>query len=107
MTRRRTSPAVERVRELIAAGEVYQANVCRVLSAPLPDPDARPTSPGSPRCSRPATRRPYAGFVRLPTAPPACPDGCVATASPELFLRRAGDVWSPAPSRAPAAPRRT
>jgi para-aminobenzoate synthetase component 1 len=26
-------------REQIAAGDVYQANLCRVLSAPLPDPE--------------------------------------------------------------------
>ncbi|MDI3407164.1 chorismate-binding protein, partial [Streptomyces sp. B-S-A6] len=31
---------VRRIREHIAAGEVYQANLCRVLSAPLPDPAA-------------------------------------------------------------------
>ncbi|KJY24616.1 chloride transporter, partial [Streptomyces sp. NRRL S-444] len=30
---------VRRIREYIAAGEVYQANLCRVMSAPLPDPD--------------------------------------------------------------------
>ena len=34
---------VRRIREHIAAGEVYQANLCRVLSAPLPGP-AGPTS---------------------------------------------------------------
>ena len=31
-----TSPAVGRIREGIAAGDYYQVNLCRVLSAPLP-----------------------------------------------------------------------
>ncbi len=73
---------VERIREAIAAGEVYQANLCRVMSAPLPaDADvaglARLLAAGNPA--------PYGGFLRLPD------HGVhVATASPELFLRRGG-----------------
>lgn len=80
---------VRRIRELIAAGEVYQANLCRVLTAPLPHPataditalaDALAT--GNPA--------PYAGAVRLPAHGVE-----VATASPELYLRREGrSVWS-------------
>ncbi|MFC1430674.1 chorismate-binding protein [Streptacidiphilus sp. N1-3] len=76
---------VRRIREHIAAGEVYQANLCRVLSAPLPDPvhgadvDALTTrlAHGNPA--------PYAGTVRLPEHGVE-----VATASPELFLERRG-----------------
>jgi para-aminobenzoate synthetase component 1 len=75
--------AVEHVREQIAAGEVYQANVCRVLSAPCPPPAdllglAHVLAVGNPA--------PYAGVVRLPD------HGVhVVTASPELFLGRDGD----------------
>ncbi|MFJ4928606.1 chorismate-binding protein [Streptomyces sp. NPDC088736] len=74
--------AVGRIRDHIAAGEVYQANLCRVLSAPL-DPDAdldaltALLARGNPA--------PYAGTVRLPRHGVE-----TATASPELFLRRAG-----------------
>jgi para-aminobenzoate synthetase component 1 len=73
---------VEAIRERIAAGDVYQANLCRVLSAPLPgDPDiaalARVLAQGNPS--------PYSGFLRLPGVQ-------VATASPETFLRRTGDI---------------
>jgi len=77
--------AVERIRKRIAAGEVYQANLCRVLSAPLPDADADIAGLASALArGNPA---PYAGFVRLPA------HGLeVATASPELFLRRQGGV---------------
>ncbi|MET8982287.1 chorismate-binding protein [Streptomyces sp. NPDC004539] len=73
---------VERVREHIAAGDVYQANLCRVLSAPLAegaDVDALTAllARGNPA--------PYAGTIRLPEHGVE-----IATASPELFLRRDG-----------------
>lgn len=74
--------AVRRIRAHIAAGEVYQANLCRVLSAPVPsdaDVDALTAllARGNPA--------PYAGTIRLPGHGVE-----VATASPELFLRRDG-----------------
>ncbi|MFJ6660492.1 chorismate-binding protein [Streptomyces sp. NPDC091377] len=73
---------VRRIREHIAAGEVYQANLCRVLSAPAPpgaDVDALTAliARGNPA--------PYAGTIRLPRHGVE-----TATASPELFLRRSG-----------------
>ncbi|QGV81573.1 chorismate-binding protein [Streptomyces ficellus] len=74
---------VRRIREHIAAGEVYQANLCRVLSAPLPDPAADVDAltallaRGNPA--------PYAGTIRLPAHGVE-----IATASPELYLRRQG-----------------
>uniref|UniRef100_UPI0035588001 chorismate-binding protein n=1 Tax=Streptomyces corallincola TaxID=2851888 RepID=UPI0035588001 len=74
--------AVTRVREHIAAGEVYQANLCRVLAAPVPasaDVDALAAllARGNPA--------PYASTLRLPAHGVE-----VACASPELFLRRDG-----------------
>ncbi|MBB5935659.1 chorismate-binding protein [Streptomyces zagrosensis] len=85
---------VRRIRRHIAAGEVYQANLCRVLSAPLPtaacggpaDVDALTAllARGNPA--------PYAGTVRLPAHGVE-----VATASPELFLRRTGRVIESGP----------
>ena len=80
---------VEAIRRRIAAGDVYQANLCRVLSAPLlPGSDiaglAVRLAAGNPA--------PFGGFVRLPD------HGVhVATASPELFLRRAGRVIESSP----------
>ncbi|MEU6993391.1 chorismate-binding protein [Streptomyces sp. NPDC046465] len=73
---------VRRVRAYIATGEVYQANLCRVLSAPVPadaDVDALTAllARGNPA--------PYAGTIRLPGHGVE-----IATASPELFLRRVG-----------------
>jgi para-aminobenzoate synthetase component 1 len=73
---------VRRIREHIAAGEVYQANLCRVLSAPVaPDADVDALTALLAR-GNPA---PYAGTIRLPEHGVE-----IATASPELFLRRDG-----------------
>jgi para-aminobenzoate synthetase component I len=81
--------AVRRIREYIAAGEVYQANLCRVLSASIPsdaDVDALTAllARGNPA--------PYAGTIRLPVQGVE-----IATASPELFLRRDGRVVESGP----------
>ncbi|MEU1308538.1 chorismate-binding protein [Streptomyces cinnamoneus] len=75
---------VRRIREHIAAGEVYQANLCRVLSAPLPDPSTADVDDLTALLAR-GNPAPYAGTVRLPAHGVE-----VATASPELYLRRSG-----------------
>jgi para-aminobenzoate synthetase component 1 len=75
---------VRRIREHIAAGEVYQANLCRVLSAPLPDPERADADALTALLAR-DNPAPYAGTVRLPAHGME-----IATASPELFLRRDG-----------------
>lgn len=80
---------VRRIRAHIAAGEVYQANLCRVLSAPLaPDADIDALTALLAR-GNPA---PYAGTIRLPRHGVE-----IATASPELFLRRTGSVIESGP----------
>ncbi|MEE1752649.1 chorismate-binding protein [Streptomyces sp. SP18CS02] len=74
---------VRAIRAHIATGEVYQANLCRVLSAPLADAAADVDAltallaRGNPA--------PYAGTIRLPAHGVE-----IATASPELYLRREG-----------------
>jgi para-aminobenzoate synthetase component 1 len=91
--------AVQQVRTLISAGEVYQANVCRVLRARLPD-GARCDVAGLAMLLAQGNPAPYAGFVRLP---PGCHPGVpadgvlVATASPELFLQRDGRAVASGP----------
>ncbi|MFF0055448.1 chorismate-binding protein [Streptomyces microflavus] len=75
---------VRRIRAYIAAGEVYQANLCRVLSAPLPDPGRADVDALTALLAR-GNPAPYAGTIRLPEHGVE-----VATASPELFLRRGG-----------------
>ncbi|WP_242613946.1 chorismate-binding protein [Actinomadura roseirufa] len=83
---------VERIRAAIAEGVVYQANLCRVLSAPLA-PGAGVEGLGA-RLARlhPA---PYAMTVRVPGL-------AVASASPELYLARDGDVVESRPIKGTA-----
>ncbi|MFD6152707.1 chorismate-binding protein [Streptomyces sp. NPDC060243] len=75
---------VREIRARIARGEVYQANLCRVLSAPLPDPDAADPDALGALLAR-DNPAPYASVIRLPGYGVE-----IASASPELFLRRAG-----------------
>lgn len=82
---------VESLRQAIARGDVYQANLCRVLTAPLPDPE-RADIRGLAALLQDGNPAPYAGFVSLPDHGVA-----VATASPELFLRRQGSTISSGP----------
>jgi para-aminobenzoate synthetase component 1 len=72
--------AVERTRQVIAEGGVYQANVCRVLAAPLLGQDIDVA--GLDALLRAGNPAPYAGMLRLPEH-----DVAIASASPELFLR--------------------
>lgn len=73
---------VERIRDHIAAGTVYQVNLCRVLETEI-DPTADPLvlarrlAAGNPA--------PFQGILHTGT-------DWLVTASPELFLRRDGDV---------------
>ncbi|MEV0264153.1 chorismate-binding protein [Streptomyces sp. NPDC050617] len=75
---------VRRIREHIAAGDVYQANLCRILTAPLPDPDAADVDALTALLAR-GNPAPHAGTIRLPAHGVE-----VATASPELYVRRSG-----------------
>lgn len=79
---------VAQLRERIAAGDVYQANLCRVLQAQLPDPEAMDTT-GLAALLAHGNPAPHAALIR---------DGAgldVVSASPELYLRREGErIWS-------------
>ena len=66
----------------IASGTVYQANICRILSAPLPEGSDLDALALRLAAGNPA---PYSGVVVLPAH-----DVGVVTASPELFLARSG-----------------
>ena len=73
---------VSAIRDAIAAGDVYQVNLTRRLSAPLP-PSADVAALGA--ALQGGNPAPHAATVRIPAA------GLhVASASPERFLRRAG-----------------
>ncbi len=85
---------VRAIRERIAAGEVYQVNLCRMLTAPLPgnaDPLALAAvlARGNPA--------PYQGVLHTG-------DEWLVTASPELFLARSGDVLTSSPVKGTTKP---
>ncbi len=84
---------VEEIRRRIHEGEVYQVNLCRLVStevAPEADPWALATvlAAGNPA--------PYAGVIDVPALGPN-PATRIVSASPELFLRREGDLVASSP----------
>lgn len=81
--------AVERTRSAIERGDVYQANVCRVLTASIPEPQSMLGLFDRLVAGNPS---PHATYVHAPEAGIE-----IASASPELFLRREGDVISSGP----------
>ena len=85
---------VESVRAGIAAGDYYQVNLCRVLSAPRPSGADALGLAGVLAAGNPA---PYAGVVRLPDHGVE-----VVSASPELFLRRRGGTVESGPIKGTA-----
>lgn len=89
--------AVDAIRGQIEQGRVYQANLCRILTADLPRPDASDVGGLHALLARdhPAA---FSGMMRLPTL-----GVHVATASPELFLRRRGEVVESSPIKGTAA----
>jgi para-aminobenzoate synthetase component 1 len=87
---------VEAVREAVMAGDVYQVNLCRRLSAPLP-PRFEMLALGAALAA--ANPAPFEATVVLDTIGLA-----VASASPELFLRRRGAVVETRPIKGTAAP---
>ncbi len=87
--------AVGAIRDLIADGEVYQVNLCRVLSAPLPRGADAAALGAALTTGNPA---PYSAVIRLPAQ-----DVHIASASPERFLRRDGDIVESQPIKGTAA----
>ncbi len=88
MTRAQYINAVEQIRAAIAAGTVYQANICRILAAPREGRDLR------------ALAGCWLAIIRRRTPASCCSPmhGVeVVSASPELFLRRDGQLLESSP----------
>jgi para-aminobenzoate synthetase component I len=83
------------IRERIAAGDVYQVNLCRMLSTDQPGPPDLLSLGGALARGNPA---PYAATIDLPEAGLQ-----LASASPELFLRRDGRSVLSGPIKGTAA----
>ncbi|MBD2758729.1 chorismate-binding protein [Yimella sp. cx-573] len=82
LDRRAYCAAVDEVRQRIARGEVYQVNICRVLSRRVPQGFSISDLGDALVAGNPA---PYGALVDLPEAGLA-----IACASPELYLARDG-----------------
>ncbi len=93
---------VASIREQIGAGEVYQVNLTRRLSAPLPvAPEHRSNDIAALGAALAAGNpAPFSAVVRLPSHGLA-----VASASPELFLSRRGPTVRSSPIKGTAATR--
>ncbi|WP_456825751.1 chorismate-binding protein [Cellulomonas sp. P5_E12] len=89
--------AVGRVRDHIEEGDVYQANLCRVLSAPLPAHGGEPVARALGAVLDAGNPAPFSGGVQVPG------EVWVVTASPELFLRVEGGAVSSGPIKGTAA----
>jgi len=94
LDRQTYAKGVAAIREAIAAGDVYQVNLCRRLSAPLPDGFDLLALGAALFTTHPA---PHQALVRLSGAGVA-----LASASPERFLRRRGDVVESSPIKGTA-----
>ena len=98
----RYQDAVERIRAEIRAGEVYQVNLCRVLSAPLPAVDgAQPPAAALGAVLEAGNPAPYSGGIQVPGDDRVAPVW-VVSASPELFVRLADGRVTSAPIKGTA-----
>ncbi len=84
---------VRTIRGYIEQGEVYQANLCRILTAPVP-PDADLLALAARLAA--GNPAPYGGVIRVPGL-------SVVSASPELYLSRDGDVVESRPIKGTGA----
>ncbi|HVQ86698.1 MAG TPA: chorismate-binding protein [Actinomycetes bacterium] len=94
MSREQYVAAVQTVREAIAAGEVYQANICRVLTTGI---SAECSMSGLGHALDRHHPAPHAGAVVVESH-----DLEVVTATPELFLRRQGSIIESSPIKGTA-----
>lgn len=93
MSREQYMTAVERVRDHIREGDVYQANVCRMLSAPVDAAgDGLPRSRAASLHAQlaPKNPAPYAGWLEVRESSSA-KNVWLVSASPELFIRVSAD----------------
>lgn len=94
MDQRAYMDAVSTTREAIADGDVYQANICRVLRAPVSTSSHISALHAQLSAGNPA---PFGGFVSVPEL-----DLEIATASPELFLSRDAQTIASGPIKGTA-----
>ena len=102
MSRAQYLAAVREVRARVRAGDVYQANLCRVLSAPLGSLRDEPDALALADVLGAGNPAPFAGHVHVPHGQVGLDPVWVVTASPELFLRLENDVLTSSPIKGTA-----
>lgn len=103
LSREQYMAGVDAIRKDIRDGEVYQANLCRVLSAPLPAPAPGPDAVALSELLASGNPARYASRIVIP-ATDAMPGAWVVSASPELYLSVEGDRVASSPIKGTAAP---
>ncbi len=88
---------VHEIRRRIHEGEVYQVNLCRLVSTDVPPLDDAANDPWAlAQVLAAGNPAPFAGVIDVP-ALDGHPAARVVSASPELFLRRDGEVIASSP----------
>ncbi|MFV0426932.1 MAG: chorismate-binding protein [Beutenbergiaceae bacterium] len=101
MDRLQYHDAVMQVRAAIADGEVYQANICRVLRADLPAHGGMPDAASLAARLATGNPAPYAALIEIPEQSQV-PGAWVVSASPELSLEVAGGLVRSGPIKGTA-----
>ena len=94
---------VQRIREDVRAGEVYQVNLCRVMSAPLPAGPGGPDAVALSELLAVGNPARHAARITIPESD-GHPGVWVVSASPELYLGVRGDTVTSSPIKGTAAP---
>ncbi len=94
---------VERIRGDVRDGTVYQVNLCRVMSAPLPAGPGGPDAVALSELLAVGNPARHAARITIPQAD-GVPGVWVVSASPELYLSVEGDTVASAPIKGTAAP---
>lgn len=94
---------VAAIRDRIREGEVYQVNLCRVLTADLPaETGTEPSAAALAARLAAGNPAPFGGFLDVPDGS-GLPPAWVVSASPELFLRIEDGAITSAPIKGTAA----
>lgn len=90
LSARQYTQAITSVRHYIRAGEVYQVNICRLLSATFPERLVKGRASGLHRVLNRGNPAPHSGYLEV-SGFAQFPQVWVVSASPELFLRVCAD----------------
>lgn len=103
LDRRSYMAGVDAIRADIREGDVYQANLCRVMSAPVPADSPGPDAVALSHILATGNPARHASRIVVP-ASAAMPGAWIVSASPELYLAVEGSLVTSSPIKGTAAP---